>query len=76
MDEEEVGDSAKAMDRFLVVDTDGFLREIPTRGNYRESQLSHQQVMQGRIGQQNPERRVSRSYALGNLSAFPLLPEN
>ena len=60
MDKEVVGDSAESLSRLEFVDADRFVAQVSAGRDDRNSEISHQEMMQGRIGQHDAEAPAAR----------------
>ncbi len=60
MDKQRVGQGGQAVKRLGIVTRNRLITQI-ARGHHQRP-ISHQEVMQGRVGQHDPEERIARSH--------------
>ena len=60
VDEEHIGDAAKAFEGFVLIYANGLIAQVAARRHDRKAQRGHKQVMQRCIGEQDAQVRVPR----------------
>jgi hypothetical protein len=60
MDKERVRYSRETSERLVFIGAHRFVRQVAARGNHRKSEIMEENVMEGGVGQHDPEIRVMR----------------
>ena len=68
VDQEEVGDAGKALQRVVLVGANRLVGEVAAGGHDGEAELGHEEVMQGGVGEHDAKVWATGSDAVGDLA--------